>query len=121
MRSNHNKAVVVPTRCNKGKKMFGVRAELIGDVWQFTWAFPMSEKTSERERFSENKVSGRVGFREGYPGCPHCGNSGLVVCGDCGKVSCIEERQAAFICPWCGSEGEIQFTDSIDGIKGGGY
>ncbi len=121
MKLNHNKAIILPARCEKGKKMFGVRAELMGDTWHLTWAFPISEKTAEREQFSENKVSGKVGFGEGYPGCPHCGNAGLIVCGNCGKVSCSKEHSEVFTCPWCGSKGKIQCAESIDEIKGGGY
>lgn len=114
-------AIVLPARCKKSKDLFGIRAERIERVWSLTWAFPLNEKTAKNEHFSDNKVSGTVMFGHDYPGCPHCGNPGVIVCGNCGKTSCIEEVARDFKCPWCGNTGEINVTNSFDEIKGGGY
>jgi transcription elongation factor Elf1 len=53
-----------------------------------------------------------------YPGCPHCGGSGFVLC-SCGKVGCNDGADY-YTCPWCGESGELKAADSFD-VSGGGY
>lgn len=117
----NREALVLPAKCLRNKQLFGIRAERIAKVWHLTWAFPVSEKTAQHEKLTDNKVSGTVVIDESYPGCPNCGSGGFVVCFDCGRTSCLGNTPKEFTCPWCGSSGTIEFTDTFTGIKAGGY
>lgn len=121
MDKKKRKAIVLPAKCKKNSALFGIRAEQIETIWSFTWTFPLIERTSENEHLADNKVSGNVMFDHDYPGCPHCGNPGIVVCGNCGRTSCVEMDAREFKCPWCHASGKLNFTNSVEGIKGGGY
>lgn len=114
-------AMVIPAKCKTSKNLFGIRAEQFENTWSLTWSFPIKETTIEKERLSNNSVSGTVIISQDYPGCPHCGNPSMVVCGCCGKTSCFEPYSKEFKCPWCNSTGMVQMTNSFDEIKGGGY
>ena len=117
-------AKVIMARCSKNKKSFGIRIEQRGRDWVRTWAFPMDERKAKREGFDENKVTGSLEADEEYPGCPHCGSVGFVLCG-CGKIGCaggIVERGKSeeYTCPWCNDTGEMEDADSFE-VSGGGY
>lgn len=45
-----------------------------------------------------------------YKGCPHCDNTGLVLCGTCGNLSCIAEEADTLFCPVCSHTGRIART-----------
>lgn len=46
----------------------------------------------------------------GFPTCPCCGNQfGLVSC-ECGNIFCVGQEHNCK-CPWCGSEGELSFSN----------
>jgi hypothetical protein len=50
-----------------------------------------------------------------YAGCPHCGSSGLILCEDCGSISCgaTDKKSGAFLpCPMCGSKGQVTQSKS---------
>ena len=45
-----------------------------------------------------------------YGGCPHCGSSGLLLCQECGSISCgaTDKKSGAFLpCPVCGNKGQV--------------
>lgn len=46
----------------------------------------------------------RLEIAEAYPGCPHCGGRGFVLCTDCGTLSCWDgNRGRSHVCPACRS------------------
>ena len=113
-------ATVVLGKCPKTKKLYGMRVEQRGKDWVRTWAFPIDEQKAKNEGFTANKVTGSMNAADGYPGCPHCGKSGFVLCGNCGKISCWSSENSKFTCAWCGRSGEVTTAESFD-LKGGGY
>lgn len=117
----NREALVLPARCMRRKELFGIRAERIEKAWHLTWAFPLAERTAKNERLTNNKVSGVVLLDADYPGCPHCGNNGFVVCYNCGNAACIDDRTTVFKCPWCGESGGVESAEKFEGIKAGGY
>lgn len=45
-----------------------------------------------------------------YPGCPHCGAGGLILCHDCGTISCgaTDAKTGQWLpCPGCGSTAPV--------------
>lgn len=45
-----------------------------------------------------------------YGGCPHCGASGLLLCQECGTISCgaMDKKTSQFLpCPVCGNKGQV--------------
>ena len=112
-------ATVVLARCNKTKKLYGMRVEKRGNDWVRTWAFPIDEQKAKHEGFEANKVSGSMNAVDDYPGCPYCGQKNFVHC-ICGKISCWGDESNIFTCPWCGQTGEVQIAENFD-VKGGGY
>ena len=114
-------ATVVLAKCPKTKKLYGMRVEQRGKDWVRTWAFPIDEQRAKHEGFEKNKVSGSMNAADGYPGCPHCGTNGFVLCG-CGKISCWSggNESKKYTCPWCGQTGVLRITEKFD-VKGGDY
>jgi hypothetical protein len=112
-------ATVVLGKCPKTKQLYGMRVEQRGKDWVRTWAFPVDEQKAKHEGFEANKVTGSMNAVDDYPGCPHCGTSGFVLC-SCGKISCWSNEETKFTCPWCGQSGEVTAAESFD-VKGGGY
>ena len=112
-------ATVVLARCNKTKKLYGMRVEKRGNDWVRTWAFPIDEQKAKQEGFEANKVSGSMNAVDDYPGCPYCGTRSFVHC-SCGKISCWSSESKKHTCPWCGQTSEVQIAEKFD-VKGGGY
>ncbi|MCX7598886.1 MAG: hypothetical protein N2512_08485 [Armatimonadetes bacterium] len=47
---------------------------------------------------------------ERYPGCPHCGAGGLILCKECGTISCgaVDGKTGQWLpCPGCGSTAPV--------------
>lgn len=121
MRSDVKEANVVLAKCRKSKKMYGIRIERRTDnVWYCTWAFPISEKGASNEGYDNVMISGRVDTDAEYPGCPYCGGTGWVSCGNCKKLTCWSNSERYFTCTWCGASGEVTAAEEFD-LKGGGY
>jgi hypothetical protein len=114
-------ATVVLARCDKTKRLYGMRVEQRGNDWVRTWAFPIDEQKAKNEGFEANKVSGSMQAVDDYPGCPHCGTNGFVLC-SCGKISCWNggEGTNTHTCPWCGQTSKGQDATNFD-VKGGGF
>ena len=118
---NKNEASVVMAKCPNSQKTYGIRVEKKEDgAWHETWAFPLSEQAAGNEGYGTDMVSGRIVIDEEYPGCPYCGSSGWVACGNCGKLTCYNGSDGRFTCSWCGNSGEVHSADTFD-LKGGGY
>jgi hypothetical protein len=97
-----------------------MRVEERNKDWVRTWAFPIDEQKAKHEGFTANKVSGSMNAVDDYPGCPHCGAGGFVLC-SCGKISCWGGGETKkHTCPWCGKTSEVQEADNFD-VKAGGY
>lgn len=117
-----NNAVIVPAKCQRTGKMYGMRAEAQADGWHLTWAFELPEDVASREHFGESKISGRIMIDAEYPGCPYCGGRGFVHCGQCGKLSCWDESDMKFKCHHCGYSGMIGGSaEEFGEIKAGDY
>lgn len=117
-----NNVVIVPAKCQRTGKMYGIRAEKKGDTWHLDWAFELLEDEAARENFEEDKISGKIFIDAEFPGCPYCGGKGFVHCAQCGKLSCWDEEETEFHCHHCGYSGTIggsaeEFVD----IKAGDY
>jgi len=114
-------ATVVLARCNKTKKLYGMRVEQRGNDWVRTWAFPIDEQKAKHEGFEANKITGTFKAVDDYPGCPYCG---AMVCftdmsSHCGKMSCFNGG-TQHTCPWCGQTYEVHYSNTVD-VSGGGY
>ena len=105
-------------KCQQTGKTFGIRVEKTGpNSWIQTWAFPIKDKTANKEGYSSSQVGGNFDMSEDYPGCPYYGAMGWVVC-DCQKLT---DNKGAnwFRCGWCGMEGGLDAYDGR-GIEGAG-
>ena len=111
-------AVIVMARCQKNRKLFGMRFEQVTDQeWYANWAFKISEEASKREGYDKTTIRGRIGFSGEYPGCPYCEQRGGVVC-SCGKQNCHGQSQT-MKCAWCGIEGTVGGdATSLDSTSG---
>ena len=116
-------AKVIMAKCSQTQRAFGIRIEQRGAEWVRTWTFPLDEGKARREGYSaKSTVLLRGEPDSGYPGCPHCRDGGIVQCA-CGKIGCaggVQETSKGekYSCPWCGNEGELEFSDSLD-VAGG--
>lgn len=73
-----------------------------------------------RHKAPVTKPSGSAGKRENsdlralllgnYQGCPHCDNEAIVLCGNCGCLSCIAQEADRMTCPVCGHQGRVACT-----------
>lgn len=123
MKKNHKDYTVIPAKCSRTKKLFGIRGVRRDGVWHLTWAFKMTESQAKGEHIENNTLSGNAMFDATYPGCPHCGNRTIVLCGRCGHVSCapIEQKDDVCTCSWCENKAKIEMSNDITGAKGGGF
>jgi len=121
VREDVREANVVMAKCRTSQRPYGIRIEKrMNGTWYCTWAFKLSEKAGSNEGYGENMISGRVDIDPEYPGCPYCGATGWVSCGNCKKLTCYSGEETRFKCAWCGNSGELQTSDTFD-LSGGGY
>ena len=88
--------------------------------WYATWAFRVNERTAEREKFGDTKISGNIYITTEYPSCPYCGAKGFFQCAECGKTTCWN-GESTTVCEWCGNEAETAAEEKFDEITGGGF
>ena len=115
-------AKVILARCERNKKLFGMRIERPGavkDFWVMNWAFRIDENSARNEGFDSERVVGNIDFTNDFPGCPYCGTKGFVVCGNCGRLCCYSDSSYS-TCAWCGSSGEVSGEYNGSGINGAG-
>ena len=95
-------ANILLIKCNKSKQTAGVRIQKMedGDWWR-TWAFKINDSQAKREGFDKTNVLGNLYTTNEYPGCPYCGTSNFVQCGNCKKLNCWN-GESAMVCQWCG-------------------
>lgn len=100
-------AVIILAKCPQTHKTYGMRVENTeNSSWLISWAFPIKETTAKREGYDKTSVKGNILFSDGYPGCPHCGNTPVTLC-SCGHLNCTHLRNGVFTCEWCGMKGEL--------------
>jgi DNA-directed RNA polymerase subunit RPC12/RpoP len=112
-------ASVILCKC-KHDELFGIRIEKRNDgIWYMTWAFKIDSKRAKKEKFDSTTINLANGVLAdpNYPGCPYCGAKGFIVCGDCGKVFCNDQKSHTVTCNWCGVTGDIggDFTGPLTG------
>jgi hypothetical protein len=111
---------IVMGRCSKTKAGYGVRYEQFTPKrWTATWAFAVKEDSAKREGYDQAKISGTFLFDPAYPGCPHCGTKGSVICGACQKITCWDGEPRKITCPWCGNAGELTKAE-VSSLSAGG-
>jgi len=100
-------AVIILSKCPQTHKTYGMRVEKTSsNNWLVTWAFPIKDTTAKREGYDKTTVKGNILFTDEYPGCPHCGNTPVTVCG-CGHLNCTHLENGILTCEWCGMKGEL--------------
>lgn len=115
-------ARVILARCQQNKKLFGMRIENQGTIrkhWIMDWAFQIDEESARNEGFDSEKVMGNIDITIDYPGCPYCGSTGFVVCGNCGRLCCWNDGSYS-TCAWCGDTRRVGGEYDGAGINGAG-
>ena len=113
--------IIVLSRCQAAPtQTFGIRLEeRTRQDWYATWAFKLPESIATREGYDRTEVAGSFKLDEDeYPGCPNCGQRGIVLCSNCDKIGCWNVAERTHRCPWCGSEGPVQ--GQITRLRAGG-
>lgn len=92
---------IIPARCEKCEKPFGIRAERTGSgVWKLNWAFKENEGSGSRKAGSDLHLKDVNFFLDPqYPGCPYCSQRGLVFCPRCKTTYCMTPGSTTFTCP----------------------
>lgn len=111
-------AQVVISKCKKSK-IYGIRMEKKDGVWVTTWAFPVSEKRAETEKYSSVELKGTFKKSDEYNGCPYCGTKQFVLCEKCSKISCYN-NETEIVCNWCGNKGNVVQREQIS-LNGGSF
>ena len=112
--SNYNmEANIVLGRCYLNRQLFGMRVEKRNFDWVRTWAFRISEKSASAEGFDKVNITGSFDDVDEYPGCPYCGGRNIIVCGNCGKITCRYGDQMFFTCQWCGTQSQLQEVETL--------
>ena len=115
-----NEATVVLCKCGRSKKTFGIRIEKRQGTWWETWAFPISDKSASNEGYDNVQITGNINIDPSYPGCPYCGTSNWVNCGNCNKLTCWDSSKKEAVCECCGNRGTPEYADDFN-LSGGGY
>jgi hypothetical protein len=87
-------------RCSRTGQSFGVRYEKHAEGWHIVGVFALDARRAQAPIFKDSAIE--VISYARYPGCPHCGATGIVHCG-CDEVSCCGTFWRKHICPWCGN------------------
>lgn len=106
-------AQVVLTKCRRNQ-LYGVRMEKRRGDWCATWAFEMNEKKAVSEGYAGVTMSGSFTPLDSYPGCPYCKTRELLLCPECGKLSCYREGETTISCQWCGFSGTVEHQERVD-------
>ena len=112
-------AEVILSKCREGKKIFGVRMENTSLGWKYNWAFKISDKRANAEEFENTHIVGDIYPDPEYPGCPYCRGNSFIICGNCGKLYCYNEKNGVSTCEWCGNTGRLSNYDGA-GISSSG-
>jgi len=107
-------AQIVLAKC-RANQLYGIRVEKKDKDWLMTWAFKMNEKKAVSEGYTEQKkLEGSFPLAENYPGCPYCGAKQLILCENCGKISCYHPEMGEVVtCQWCSQSGEAEAKSTV--------
>lgn len=111
--------VVLTGKCSNTKKMYLMKyvkqplmidgypaSGIDGSQFRLVGAYPIDENAYNSLGDGKSKRYINTKSLLGAPSCPCCGAQfGLVVCGDCGNIMCMDDRTSE--CPWCGAKGEL--------------
>lgn len=101
---------IVLARCSKTGDLFAMRlTEVVSQEWLCDAAFAISEEEAEAKGYDAHQIKnlrGVFGNSDDYPGCPHCGNEGTMVC-SCGRAGCHDGHTAFYDCQWCARRGQM--------------
>lgn len=122
-KKNPNDYTVIPAKCCRTKELFGIRGVRQDGTWHLTWAFKMTASQAKGEHIENNTLSGYHVFDSTYPKCPYCGQDSILLCPQCGHISCASAASSGTIltCAWCGLTAKAIRTNDLTGIKGGGF
>jgi len=111
-------AQIVPAKC-RGNQLYGIRVEKRNREWFMTWAFKMDEKKAVSEGYTkQERLEGSFPLAENYPGCPYCGTKELILCENCGKLSCYHFGEGEVVtCQWCSQSGAAESKSTV-GLEG---
>ncbi len=114
-------ANILLCKCSKESQMYGVRVQKMqdGDWWR-TWAFKIKPRNAKSEGYDAVPIQGSLNQTKEYPGCPYCGTSGFVQCGQCNKITCYK-GESSLICSWCGRKLENFVTEEKFDVSGNGF
>ena len=111
--------VFIPAKCNKTGKEFYIREDLAADgMWVRTYGVT---SISEGEKgVSSEIVIDYNNHRQGpqYK-CPHCGNTRIFLCKDCGVKACCYDGSGSWYCPITGNSGSFS-SEAATSISGSG-
>lgn len=120
MKTLSDSAFAILACCSETKEPFGITVDQVSSgLYQFVWAFKIDKKKAHREGYDQKNVNGGVIFDKEFPGCPHCGEKRMIVCGKCNTFFC-HHGEKNVTCPECGFKGEVTNVSSVN-LKGGGY
>ena len=125
MKKNLNDYTIIPAKCSQSKEMFGIRGIRHNGTWHLTWAFKMTERQAKGEHIENNTLSGNAAFDATYPKCPYCGKDSILMCQQCGHVSCLSgtglKDGINVTCAWCGFSSKGRISNDITGTKSGAF
>lgn len=95
-------------KCVKTKADFYIRFDkAAGGVWCQTYGVKFAPQSTAGTAYNKMEIDiSKSTFGPQYK-CPHCGNTGYVRCGTCGKITCMPSNTKDFTCAHCGKTGVI--------------
>ena len=112
-------AKIALCKCKEAGRVYGVRMERDGEMWNSTWAFPVDMDQAKREGYDTTVLKGMLDLTEDYNGCPYCGSKTFIVCEACKRLNCNIVTGETFTCGWCGNTGTLVEYDGA-GVASGG-
>lgn len=106
-------AQVILCKCSSTHGIYAMRAEESSkSKWKINWAFAITEKRAQSEKYNSSQISGSFDLVDKFPGCPYCGNMSFFSCGTCGKLTCWNGVTKTVKCAHCGKVSYIEVTIS---------
>lgn len=111
--------IIVLAKCSKCNKLYGIRVQQIDRFkWEYTWAFPISEKNASIEGYDKTKVEGKIIVKDSFPGCPYCKAPTFFMC-ECSNITCWDGILSEVECAWCHEKSVVE--GSISNLEGGKF
>lgn len=101
----------LPALCAAVRRPFVVLAvPAQGGAYDVIGARPLPPGTATHPSPAKERAVSGVFRLDRYPGCPHCGAGGLILCNECGTISCgaVDGKTGQWLpCPGCGSTAPV--------------